>query len=41
MGKAIGFPDIEVVREIYRKEHLWAKIKEELKKEGKLKREKE
>ena len=37
MGKAISFPDIEGVREIYRKEHIWAKVKKQLKEEGKLK----
>ena len=40
MGKAISFPDIESVREIYKKEHLWAKVKKQLTEEGKLKIEK-
>jgi MinD superfamily P-loop ATPase len=39
MGKAIHFPDIEAVREIYREEGIWAKVKKQLKEEGKLKAE--
>ena len=37
MGKAINFPDIEIVHKIYKKEHLWAKVKKQLTEEGQLK----
>jgi MinD superfamily P-loop ATPase len=36
MGKAITFPDIEIVRAIYKKEGIWKKVKNELKQAGKL-----
>jgi NAD-dependent dihydropyrimidine dehydrogenase PreA subunit len=36
-GKAIAFPDIETVREIYKREGIWAKVKQQLEQEGKLK----
>jgi NAD-dependent dihydropyrimidine dehydrogenase PreA subunit len=38
-GKAISFPDKEALRELYKKEEIWAKVKKQLKKEGKLKME--
>lgn len=37
MGEAISFPDIKPVREIYKREHIWAKVKKQLEEEGKLK----
>lgn len=37
MGKATSFPDIETVREIYKKEKIWSKVKKQLTDEGKLK----
>jgi len=36
LGNAITFPDIETVRQLYKKEGIWAKVKKQLKKEGKL-----
>lgn len=36
MGKAISFPDIETVREIYKKEKIWTKVKKQLTEDGKL-----
>ena len=35
-GKAISFPDVEVVRGIYRSQGIWAKVKQQLIEEGKL-----
>lgn len=35
-GEAITFPDIEMVRQIYKKHGIWAKIKKQLIEEGKL-----
>ncbi len=35
-GIAISFPDVKELRELYHKEHLWAKVTRQLKKEGKL-----
>jgi len=35
-GDAIRFPEINEVREIYRREKIWDKVKEALKAEGKL-----
>ena len=37
LGRAISFQDIESVRELYEKEGIWGKVKEELKKKGKIK----
>lgn len=37
LGNAITFPDIEPVREIYKKEGIWAKVKKQLIDEGKIK----
>ena len=37
LGRAISFQDIESVRELYKKEDIWSKVKEELKKKGKIK----
>lgn len=36
LGKAISFPDIEAVREVYKREGIWAKVKRGLAAEGKL-----
>ena len=36
MGNAISFPDKEVLRELYKKEGIWAKVKKEMKEEGRL-----
>jgi NAD-dependent dihydropyrimidine dehydrogenase PreA subunit len=36
LGEAITFPDLKTVREIYKKNGLWAKIKKQLKTEGRL-----
>ncbi len=36
LGEAISFPDLKTIREIYKKNGLWAKIKKQLKTEGKL-----
>jgi MinD superfamily P-loop ATPase len=36
LGNAIAFMDIEEVRDIYRREGIWAKVKKQLAEEGKL-----
>lgn len=36
MGDAISFPAREYIREIYRRERIWGKVKKALKKEGKI-----
>ena len=36
LGNAVSFPDIQQVREIYKKEGIWAKVKKQLEQEGKL-----
>jgi len=36
LSNAISFPDIQKVREIYRKAGVWAKVKKQLKEEGKI-----
>lgn len=36
LGEAITFPDLKMVREIYKKNGLWVKIKKQLKAEGRL-----
>ncbi len=36
LGKAITFPDINELRELYKRENIWAKVKEQLIKKGKL-----
>ena len=36
LGNAITFPDIQKVREIYEREHIYSKVKKALKEEGKL-----
>ena len=37
LGKAISFPDIAELREVYKRESIWAKVKKQLGEEGKLK----
>ena len=36
LGNAITFPDIETVRELYKKKGIWAKVKKDLKEKGKI-----
>jgi len=36
LGNAISFPDIGVVRDVYKREGIWSKVKRALKEEGKL-----
>jgi len=36
LGNAISFPDIQEVREIYKKEGVWAKVRKELEEQAKL-----
>jgi hypothetical protein len=36
MGNAISFPDKETIREIYKKEKIWSKVKRQLEEEGKI-----
>jgi NAD-dependent dihydropyrimidine dehydrogenase PreA subunit len=33
-GEAISFPDIKELRKQYKKEHLWAKVTRQMKKDG-------
>lgn len=40
MGDAISFPDKKTLRELYKKEGIWAKVKRELEAEGRLEAEK-
>lgn len=40
-GNAISFPDKDNLRELYKKERIWSKVKKELKKEGVLEVEEE
>ena len=35
-GNAITFPDIKELRALYKRENIWAKVKEQMKNEGKL-----
>jgi hypothetical protein len=37
MGEAISFPDKETIREIYKREKIWPKVKRQLEEEGKIK----
>jgi len=37
LGNAITFQNIDDIRNLYKKEGLWAKVKRQLKEEGKLK----
>ncbi|MCX6673342.1 MAG: ferredoxin family protein [Methanothrix sp.] len=41
MGEAISFPDIKELREVYKKEKIWSKVKRQLEKEGTIKSEKQ
>lgn len=36
MGEAISFPDVALVRSLYAREGIWAKVKRQLEDEGKL-----
>ena len=36
LGEAISFPDIAAVRALYKREGIWAKVKQRLQEEGKL-----
>lgn len=36
LGDAISFPDIQIVRDIYKREGIWSKVKKQLQKERKL-----
>ena len=36
LGEAITFPDLEGLRQLYKKEGIWAKVKKQLAEEGKL-----
>ena len=36
LGNAITFPDVASVRQLYKKEGIWAKVKKQLEQEGKL-----
>jgi formate hydrogenlyase subunit 6/NADH:ubiquinone oxidoreductase subunit I len=36
LGDAISFPDIQIVRGIYKREGIWSKVKKQLQEEGKL-----
>lgn len=35
-GEAITFPSVKELRELYKREHLWAKVTRQMKLEGKL-----
>jgi formate hydrogenlyase subunit 6/NADH:ubiquinone oxidoreductase subunit I len=35
-GQAITFPDVRELRDLYKREHIWAKVKEQLTAEGVL-----
>lgn len=37
LGNAISFPAVASVRELYKKEGIWGKVKKQLEEEGKLK----
>jgi NAD-dependent dihydropyrimidine dehydrogenase PreA subunit len=37
LGNAITFQDIKTIRELYKKEGIWNKVKKQLQEEGKLK----
>ena len=36
LGEAITFPDLQGLRQLYKKEGIWAKVKKQLAEEGKL-----
>ena len=36
LGNAITFPDVETIRDLYKKEGIWAKVKNDLKEKGKI-----
>ena len=35
-GNAISFPDVRYIRDLYKKEGIWAKVKEQMLKSGKI-----
>jgi len=34
LGNAITFPDIQIVRDIYKRENIWSKVKKQLRRDG-------
>jgi len=34
LGNAITFPDIQIVRDVYKRENIWSKVKKQLRKDG-------
>ena len=36
LGEAITFPDLQTVRDIYKKEKIWSKVKRQLVEQGKI-----
>jgi ferredoxin len=36
LGKAIKFPPVSYIREVYERENIWTKVQKELEKEGKI-----
>ena len=36
LGDAIIFPDLNKIRDLYKREGIWAKVKKQLKQEGKI-----
>lgn len=36
LGRAISFPDLTEIRELYKREGIWNKVKRQLKEEGKI-----
>jgi len=36
LGQAITFPDIQTVRDLYKQEGIWGKVKKQLQNQGKL-----
>jgi len=39
LGKAISHPDISTLRELYKREGIWAKVKKQMEQQGKLDKE--
>ncbi len=37
LGQAITFPDIQEIRDLYKREKIWSHVKRQLEEEGKLK----
>ena len=36
LGNAISFPDLSTIRDLYKKEGIWSKVKKDLEENGKL-----